>query len=271
MPVKDHAITIYSRTLQVFMKFMNSGKVFGLLVMLIASVAVAAETLHQPPPGYPVVTPEQHAAALAEQQKAIDEMHAHEALLKNPTCSDPIPVTIAGYKLLMPRYGEYVLSNGDSLTYIDHHCDIKRLDNIRSVSFLGVSIADRRTTPKDFKYQYEWDKAFIEDGRAQGHSTRLPDGMERITKGYWYEYILPQKTNPTADGKPVAVNCGGNPGNITGDFSPPEFCTTSYLYKNNLIIGYRVFSAEFVAKGYVLTDQDKRTLVEKFMDNGVKK
>ena len=96
---------------------------------------------------------------------------------------------------------------GSPLDLLDHRCDVTRIEHARGFAPPNLGISDEQQRGANFKTRYENDKRMIEEGRAHGRSTILPDGVERITKGYWLEYVLPQSLAPTADGTPVALNC----------------------------------------------------------------
>ncbi len=223
---------------------------------------MAAEKLHQPPPGYPVVTPEEHKAALEEQQRNIDAMLARDTLVKKPKCYDPIKARIAGIPFAFPRgWGvEVVTPSDETIDYLDRRCEIKDLGAVQSYQWIHGMLGNAATRP-DYQPEYDRSLHLIEEGRKEGRSIILPNGMERIVKGYLYIYILPQSAAPTYDGKPVTFRCsGGDP--VNGDFAPSNNCHTSYIFKKDLVLAYRFFRNDFPVEGHIEADQKQRAWVE---------
>lgn len=208
---------------------------------------------------------EYHQAGLREQNKAIAEMKAHEALLKRPICEEPLLVTIADIKFALPRTGLAVIdASGERREYLDRQCEIKHLDGIRNFHYPNAGMADLRYN--DYKSQYQHDKVLIEEGRKNGRSRRVSGGMELITKGYLYIYVIPS-FDITEDREPIVFNCP-TMGSKPGEYAMTDSCQTQYLYKKNLGLGYRFFRNDYSAEGHLKADEDTRKRFNSWMIKG---
>lgn len=213
--------------------------VMGVASVLAAGIVVNTQLSHK---NYKQPTPEQVAAAKQAQADAIAEMKEKDRILKQPVCDEPITVTNADMTLVMPRgwATEFRTKDGKELKYIDHRCDIKRIDDVIFIRWLNMSLTYLSTDKEKSKFETYYQRYIskIEVLRAQGLSRMLPNGVEEIKNGYQYFFVFSPSLIPTANNEPVVFDCGS----IYGDqLYAPGSCSTSYLYKHNLGFGYRYF------------------------------
>jgi hypothetical protein len=188
------------------------------------------------------------------------KFYEREVLLKTPKCSDPIIVTIAGITLKMPRYGEYTLNNGGKLTDIDHHCDIKRLNDVQLIQVHRISLA----STKFFNKAWTWD-AEIKKLRSQGNVRMLANGIENVYSAHSSFFIIPTNLISTYDKKPAIFYCtAASP----DEFKITSFCGVGYLYKKDLSLGYTYFATEYGFEDQVKADIEQRKFLESLIVKG---
>ncbi len=245
--------------------------VVGLVAVLSAGIAANTYLTHR---NYKQPTPEQVATAKKVQAEAIAEMKEKNRILKQPICNEPITVTIAGITLDMPRGGTtyFVTRGGQEIKYLDHRCEIKRLDDVVFVRWMNMSLTDLSVEgyQSDFRTTYQTNLSQVKEKRSKGLSRILPDGIEEIKTGNYYIFIVPSNLIKTANQEPVMFDC---PNMDLGELDGTSNCTTSYLYKNNLAIWYRYFGSRggavpnFGLYDQIKADRYHRNLIESWMAN----
>lgn len=196
-----------------------------------------------------------------DQIKNAKEFYEHEALLKTPICHDNFTMTIASVTLSIPRtgFGTYTLKNGQKLSDMSHHCEIKHLDDVVSARWPNMTLYDSRINKEEKIFFYERYASEIKNFRLKNQVVKLSNGIEKSQSVTSVMYIIPANLISTYNKQPVVFECLTG---AKGEFEGAADCQTNYLYKKNLGLWYRYFATNYGLEDQRLADQNNRKILE---------
>jgi hypothetical protein len=243
------------------MKLGKLTTITGFLILAGISLTLTAEVMKRARAANP-----EYAAALAEQQKNVDKVNEEAKFWNSPYCTEPLQVKIGSITLSLPRAknivtGDIILKDGTEMKYMEHRCNIKRLNNVKEIVWPKLVIYDYKTPPKGRLYTYGSFLKQIEEARIKNSNTLLSNGVEKIIfNNNLSLFIMPGNLIQSYDKVPVAFVCSASSNN---EFKGASNCSTHYLYKKDVAIQYTFFSTDAPLDGQVQADQSVRKTLKK--------